>query len=170
VEQFRTLRGGREAIFWQSPRNTAKARPAVQVPTRRASRLDELRILADTRERYLYRFAKQQAAIERQTLPAGDYAVRAAGELVVVVERKSLQDLAANLVDGSLAYALAALSTVGRAALVVEDRYALAGMAALSPCRLGARSRLNLRSRPCCDPAMISSCVDMSPEHGPCTH
>jgi hypothetical protein len=33
---FTTLRG-REAIFWQSPRTTAKARPTVRVPTRRAS-------------------------------------------------------------------------------------------------------------------------------------
>lgn len=96
----------------------------IRVPTRRASRLDELHILIDTRERYPYRFPKKEATIERQTLPAGDYGVRVADELVAVVERKSLQDLTSNLVSGSLTYALAGLATVERAALVVEDRYA----------------------------------------------
>jgi ERCC4-type nuclease len=43
---------------------------------------------------------------------------------VAVVERKSLSDLSARLIDGGLTYALAELATLGRAALVVEDRYA----------------------------------------------
>ncbi|MGH2810893.1 MAG: ERCC4 domain-containing protein [Actinomycetota bacterium] len=38
--------------------------------------------------------------------------------------RKSLADLAARLVDGQLAYALADLASLPRAAVVVEDRYA----------------------------------------------
>lgn len=121
---FTKLRDGREAIFWQSPRTTAKARPGIRVPTRRASGHDELVVLVDTRERYPYRFSHQRARTERRALPAGDYAVEADGEVVAVVERKSLADLATRLVDGSLTYALAELATVGRAALVVEDRYA----------------------------------------------
>jgi hypothetical protein len=56
-------------------------------------------------------------------LPAGDYGVAIDGEIVAVVERKSLADLSAKLVDGGLAYAMAELATVERAALVVEDRY-----------------------------------------------
>src|SRR5262249_43670850 len=40
------------------------------------------------------------------------------------IERKTLADLAARLVDGQLTYALAELATVDRAAVVVEDRYA----------------------------------------------
>ncbi len=121
---FTTVHGGREAIFWQSPRTTRKARPGIRVPTRRASGLDEPTILIDTRERYPYRFARQQARTERRALPAGDYGVELAGEIVAVVERKTLADLAARLVDGQLTYALAELATVDRAALVVEDRYA----------------------------------------------
>jgi ERCC4-type nuclease len=50
--------------------------------------------------------------------------VEQGGEIVAAVERKSLDDLAKTLVDGSLAYALAELATIDRAALVVEDRYA----------------------------------------------
>lgn len=121
---FTNLRDGREAIFWQSPRTTAKARPGVRVPTRRAAGHRDLAIHVDTRERYPYRFARQQATVERRALPAGDYGVECGGEIVAVVERKTLADLAGRLVDGSLAYALAELATVERAALVVEDRYA----------------------------------------------
>jgi ERCC4-type nuclease len=92
------------------------------VSTRRAGGLVDLVILIDTRERYPYRFTKQQTATRRQALPAGDYGVELAGEIVATVERKTVADLASRLVDGSLTYALAELATVGRAAVVVEDR------------------------------------------------
>jgi hypothetical protein len=121
---FTTLSGGREAIFWQSPRTTRKARPGIRVPTRRASGMAELVIVIDTRERYPYRFTRQQTQTRRRALPAGDYGVELDGEIVAVVERKTVADLAARLVDGHLAYALAELATVDRAAVVVEDRYA----------------------------------------------
>jgi ERCC4 domain len=121
---FTRLRDGREAIFWQAPRTTAKARPAVRVPTRRASGAVELAVLVDTRKRYPYRFSHQQAVTQRRALPAGDYGVEANGEIVAVVERKTLADLAGRLVDGGLTYALAELATLERGALVVEDRYA----------------------------------------------
>ena len=120
---FTNLKGGREAIFWQSPRTTAKGRPGIRVPTRRASGEHELAILVDTRERYPYRFTRQQAATARHALPAGDYGVACDGEIVAVVERKGLDDLVRRLVDGNLTYALAELATVERAALVVEERY-----------------------------------------------
>jgi hypothetical protein len=120
---FTTLAGGREGIFWQSPATTRKARPGIRVPTRRASGFEDLVVLVDTRERYPYRFGGTQATTERQTLPAGDYGVALDGEIVAVVERKSLADLTSSLVDGSLTYALAELATLPRAALVVEDRY-----------------------------------------------
>jgi hypothetical protein len=120
---FTTARG-RDVIFWNSPKTTARARPGVRVPTRRASGFEELTILIDTRERYPYRFARQQTTTQRQALPAGDYGVALEGEVVAVVERKSLADLARRLIDGNLTYALAELATVERAAVVVEDRYA----------------------------------------------
>jgi hypothetical protein len=64
------------------------------------------------------------ASTQRHTLPAGDYGVALDDEIVVVVERKTVADLAGRLVDGQLAYALAELATLHRAAVVVEDRYA----------------------------------------------
>jgi hypothetical protein len=120
---FTSIRG-REGIFWQTPKTTRRSRPTVRVPTRRASSLSDIAIAIDTRERYPFRFSRQAASTYRRALPAGDYGVEHGGEIVAVVERKSLDDLARTLVDGSLAYALAELATIDRAALVVEDRYA----------------------------------------------
>ncbi|HSS11636.1 MAG TPA: ERCC4 domain-containing protein, partial [Acidimicrobiales bacterium] len=119
---FTTARG-RPVIFWQSPKTTARSRPSVRVPTRRASAFEQLTILVDTRERYPYRFAHQHANTQRQALPAGDYGMAIGDEIVAVVERKTLNDLAHRLIDGNLTYALAELATLERAAVVVEDRY-----------------------------------------------
>jgi hypothetical protein len=120
---FTRLRGGREAIFWQSPRTTKKARPGVRTPTARASGLDDLEIVVDGRERYGYRFAQQRASAVKGTLPCGDYGVRRDAVLLAVVERKSLEDLARSLIDGRLAGQLSELATMPRAAVVVEERY-----------------------------------------------
>lgn len=59
----------------------------------------------------------------RGTLACGDYGVRRDDELVAVVERKTLEDLARSLVDGRLPGQLAELATAPRAAVVVEERY-----------------------------------------------
>jgi hypothetical protein len=120
---FTRIKGGREGIFWQSARTTRQARPGIRVPRRRTAELAHLTILVDSRERYPYKFAHQQATTERQALPAGDYAVTHDGEIIAVVERKSLHDLVRRLIDGQLTYALAEMAAVPSAAVVVEDRY-----------------------------------------------
>jgi hypothetical protein len=120
---FTRIRGGREAIFWQSPRTTRQARPAVRPPTARAAGLAELTIVVDSHERYPYRFADQQAEVVRRALPAGDYAVEVDGRVVAAVERKSLPDLVSSLTSGRLRYALGELAALPRAAVVVEDRW-----------------------------------------------
>jgi hypothetical protein len=118
--------GGREGIFWQTRKVAATARPGARIPGRRISDLPErMTILVDTRERYPYRFASQQADVSREALPAGDYAVRdVSGRIVAAVERKTIGDLAGSLNGGSLTFELAKLASLPRAALVVEDRYA----------------------------------------------
>lgn len=113
---------GREVIFWQSPRTAKQARPAVSLPTRRASG-QVLQIVVDSRERYAYGFTHQQATTVRRALPVGDYGVEHDGLVVAAVERKSLADLVSSVTSGKLTYALAELSTLPRAAVVVEDRY-----------------------------------------------
>ena len=120
---FTRIQGGREGIFWQTPRTTRQARPGIRVPRRLAAGLAELTILIDTRERYPYKFAQQQASTERQALPAGDYGIAHDDEIIAVVERKSLHDLVRRVIDGQLTYALADMASLPRAAVVVEDRY-----------------------------------------------
>jgi hypothetical protein len=119
---FVTLRG-REAIFWQTARTAAASRPGVRIPSRRASGVEGLEIVADTRERYGYRFATQQATVRKAPLRAGDYAVELDGAVVGAVERKSVPDLVRRLVDGQLAFAMAELTTLPHAAVVVDGRY-----------------------------------------------
>jgi ERCC4-type nuclease len=95
----------------------------VRVPTRRASGRAELVIAVDSRERYPWRFSRQQARTQRRALTVGDYGVFYDDDLVGIVERKTLADLVSSLVEGSLTYLLAELSASMRAALVVEDRF-----------------------------------------------
>ena len=118
-----TLKGGREGIFWQTASTTRKTRPGMRLPSRRSA-AGELEIVVDTRERYAWKFEKQQATVTKRALRIGDYAVEVDGEFVGVVERKTLQDLASSVVDGSLLVRLAELATAPRAAIVVEDRWA----------------------------------------------
>src|SRR5262249_50897281 len=67
---------GREAIFWQTQKTARAANPGARIPRRRVIP-GPLTIAVDTRERYPYRFAHQDAETGRIGLPAGDYAVRA---------------------------------------------------------------------------------------------
>lgn len=117
------IRGGREAIFWQTARTSKQARPRVSLPTARAQGAADLEILVDSKERYAWKFTHQQATTTRRGLPAGDYAVEAEGTVVAAVERKSLADLSSSLTSGRLGYVLAELASLPRAAVVVEDRY-----------------------------------------------
>lgn len=114
---------GREMIFWQSPRTTKTARPNVALPTARAAGLEDLEILVDTRERYAWKFAHQQAHTIKRALPVGDYGIEHEGEVIAAVERKSLGDLASSLTSGRLGYRIADLAALPYAAVVVEDRY-----------------------------------------------
>ncbi len=117
------VRGGREAIFWQTARTAKQARPAVSLPTARAAGLAELEIVVDSHERYAWAFTHQQATTTRRALPAGDYAVELDGRVVAAVERKSLADLVTTLTTGRMRYLLADLAQLPRAAVVVEERY-----------------------------------------------
>ncbi|MBI4260116.1 MAG: ERCC4 domain-containing protein [Actinobacteria bacterium] len=114
----------RPAIFWQTPKVARGARPAVRVPSRRASGLEGLAVLVDTRERYPFRFAAHaEVRTERAALPAGDYAVADASGIVASVERKALTNFIHDLVDGSLGFQMGELAGFRAAAVVVEGRY-----------------------------------------------
>ena len=117
------LKGGREGIFWQTAKTTRKTRPGMRLPTRRSA-AGVLDVVVDTRERYAWNFERQQVTLTKRALTVGDYAVEVDGEIVGVVERKKLSELAANVVDGSLLVRLGDLAAARRAAVVVEDRWA----------------------------------------------
>ncbi len=113
---------GREAIFWQTQKTARSANPGGRIPRRQT--LSEITIAVDTRERYPYRFGQQGAETVRATVPAGDYAVYAPdGTVLAAVERKSLENLAATLADGTLAFQMQRLAEVALAAVVIEARY-----------------------------------------------
>jgi ERCC4 domain len=114
---------GREAIFWQTQKTARATNPGGRIPRRRAL-TDAVTIAVDTRERYPYRFSQQGAETVRATVPAGDYAIHQTdGTVLAAVERKSLENLAATLSDGTLAFQLQRLSELPLAAVVVEARY-----------------------------------------------
>jgi hypothetical protein len=114
---------GREAVFWQTQKTARAANPGGRIPRRR-SLTEAVMITVDTRERYPYRFAQQGAETVRATVPAGDYAVQAVdGTVLAAVERKSLDNLAATLSNGTLAFQMQRLAELRLAAVVVEARY-----------------------------------------------
>jgi len=119
---FTTLRG-RNVIFWQTPKAAKGSRPGVRVPKRRAAGLKVLEVVIDTRERYPYRFANHPVEVSRSALAAGDYAVMVNDVVVASVERKTSDDFRKTLVDGSLSFLMADLSSLPAAAIVVEERY-----------------------------------------------
>src|SRR6266540_1829699 len=114
---------GRPAIFWQTQKTARAANPGGRVPRRR-SLTEDFTILVDTRERYPFRFSDRDVTTERAALPAGDYAVRTEqGAVVAAVERKSLDNLAGALSDGTLAFQMQRLAELPVAAVAVEARY-----------------------------------------------
>ena len=111
------------AVFCVCQKTARTANPGGRIPRRRALS-DAVTIAVDTRERYPYRFAEQGAETVRATVPIGDYAIHASdGSLLAAVERKSLENLAATLSDGTLAFQLQRLAELPLAAIVVEARY-----------------------------------------------
>ncbi len=115
---------GRPMIFWQTARTARRARPGQRAPVRRAPGPRTLVIDVDTRERYGYRFAGRDVECRRSALRCGDYAVRDDGQVVAAVERKTLEDYVSSLLDGAMTFAMAELSTLPKACVVVEARYA----------------------------------------------
>ena len=112
---------GRPAVWWQTQKTVQSANPGARVPRGRAA--GPLIVAVDNRERYGWKFASRPVTIERQTLPAGDYAAIVNGAVVAVVERKTLENLATSLSDGTLAFQLQRLAEAGRSAIVVEGDY-----------------------------------------------
>ena len=112
---------GRPAIWWQTQKTARAANPGARIPRGRSA--GALTIAIDTREKYGWKFADRALVIERRALPAGDYAAIVGDAVVAAIERKTLENLATSLSDGSLAFQLQRLAELPRAAIVVEGDY-----------------------------------------------
>lgn len=165
---------GRPAILWQTQKTARAANPGARVPRRRAL-VAGFTITIDTRERYPFRFAGRDVSTERVALPAGDYGVSSVENVIAVVERKTIENFASSLSDGTLAFQMQRLSEVPLAAIVVEGRYASivalsTPLADGSPTSLhGSRFALP-RSRWCSpihDASRKSGPIDSSRRHSP---
>ncbi|MFN2464437.1 MAG: ERCC4 domain-containing protein [Candidatus Dormibacteria bacterium] len=117
---FTTARG-RPAVWWQTQKTVQAANPGARVPKGRAA--GPITITVDTREKYGWRFATREVTIERRALRAGDYAAVIGESVLAVVERKTMENLANSLSDGTLAFQLQRLGELGPAAVVVEGDY-----------------------------------------------
>lgn len=110
-------------ILWQSARTIGRVRPSLRLPGRPTPDA-KVCIEVDTHEGRPYAFKDQPVDVKARVLTVGDYAVRSEeGEILAVVERKSLQDFGRTVAIGGMTYALAHLATVPIAAVVVEARY-----------------------------------------------
>jgi hypothetical protein len=116
-----TAHRGRSLILLQTAKAATSARPGVRIPYSPAP--PSLVICIDTRERYPYRFAARGASQVRRALRIADYAVLGGDRIIGAVERKTLEDLAKCLTDGSLGFAMADLASLPSAAVVVEAPY-----------------------------------------------
>lgn len=55
--------------------------------------------------------------------PVGNYAAIVEGQIIAAVERKTIEDFATSLVDGSLGFVMAELATLPSAAVAIEGTY-----------------------------------------------
>jgi hypothetical protein len=112
---------GRPAIWWQTRRAAQSANPGARVPRGRG--VAELTVAVDTREKYGWKFANHPVVLVRRALPGGDYGALVGDAVAAVVERKTLENLATSLSDGTLAFQMQRLAEVSHAAVVVEADY-----------------------------------------------
>ncbi len=112
---------GRPAIFWQTQKAARTANPGARVPKGRT--VESIEIVVDTREKYGYKFAGRTVELRRAALPAGDYGLEGPSGLIAAVERKTLENLASSLSDGTLAFQMQRLAEIPAAAVVVEANY-----------------------------------------------
>lgn len=108
---------GREHIYFRTEASINASRGHLYAPPASKRVIGE--VVIDTRERYAWKL--DATNVTREALPAGDYALRHEERYIAVVERKSIQNMLANLNSLEAYHAhLAELATYPRAQLVIE--------------------------------------------------
>lgn len=116
-----TMARGRPAVWWQTQKTAQSANPGARVPRGRGAG-GPVTVAVDTREKYGWTFAGRPVTVTRRALDAGDYGVVVGDTVIAVVERKTLENLATSLSDGTLVFQMQRMA--GRlAAVVVEGDY-----------------------------------------------
>ena len=118
-----TTAHGRPAIFWQTPLVARRRRSRYRVPQAPSVGGRELAIEVDTREQRPYDFGGRALELRPVALFAGDYAVRGRDGVLAAVERKTADDFVTSATSGALGFAMADLSALPAAAVVVEEHY-----------------------------------------------
>jgi hypothetical protein len=109
-----------EQIFWQTQTAMVQRRPKILPPALRSR--DQLTVAIDARERYPWRFAC--ATTVRRRLDRGDYALMDGDTPVAAVERKTFENVLADLgVLPLLHQRLMDLATMEHHAFVIEAPY-----------------------------------------------
>jgi len=110
-----------EQIFWLTQRSIEQHRPSFKLISR--SRTADMVVRIHSNEKYPWRFPG--AIIERDVIPAGDYAVMDGDKALAVVERKTLDNLLADFGTMPVLHQrLAELAAQENHALVIEAPYA----------------------------------------------
>lgn len=135
--RFRVARNP-DPEWWQTQKTVHGGNPGARVPRGRLSQ--SLTVAIDTRERYGWKFSGRDVATERRALSSGDYGLILDSAVIAVVERKTMDNLATALSDGTLAFQLQRLAETERSAVV--------GKATIQSC--SERSRVAARGSLTC--------------------
>jgi len=116
---YKTREGEYEQIFWFTQKSIEEKRPSVRLYFPKEVELD---IIVDSREKHPYKF--NGCNIQRQRLPAGDYALLIDNQIVSVVERKRFDDLLRMMTNMSeLNLIISELKVYRFSAVVIEADY-----------------------------------------------
>jgi len=116
---YKNKEGEYEQIFWRTQQSLRTRRKGYILPAWKAS---QITVYVDTDERYSWRFPGCQ--VEEVSLPVGDYALAGKEGLMVVVERKTFENLLAEIgrLD-AFHQVLGELEAYPHNALVIEASY-----------------------------------------------
>lgn len=118
-KKYKNKEGEYEQIFWRTQKAISENRPKVKLSTYYSGKLN---IIIDSGERYPWKFPN--CYVERDKLPAGDYALKGENGLIAVVERKSFENIIAELGKmPAFHQQLGELSLYKYSALVIEANY-----------------------------------------------
>lgn len=119
TKKYKQKEGEYEQIFWRTRSNLIQRKIKVKLT---AQGSPQLHIYIDKSERYPWSF--RGCAVERKTLPAGDYALAGPEGLKAVVERKTFENLLGEFGRMPLLHqALGELELYRYSALVIEANY-----------------------------------------------